>query len=93
MNYQRPPHGVKPKFALVIIWEISVDEMQTLPLLGGETWLFVSSLQPEWNKNVALNFATNSLPYFWKAKTCQLQLWFWSKTKLYRKYKKYPVIT
>ena len=26
---------------------------------------------------------------FWKAKTCQLQLWFWSKTKLYKnKYKK-----
>ena len=29
---------------------------------------------------------------FWKAKTCQLQLWFWSKTKLKKKSHKYPLI-
>ena len=33
----------------------------------------------------------NFIFIFWKAKTCQLQLWFWSKTKLYRKYYKDPI--
>ena len=33
-------------------------------------------------KSLSVFASANFIIIFWKAKTCQLQLWFWSKTKL-----------